>query len=104
MSTKRRRHSTKSKKQEAPLVVLVNEGPRHPFHICKNNGCRSLVRVNKLEEKFFPKEEIGFEWNGEGPIYSNECTMRGYTCPSCGKFSSLWNPNEFTAEELKEEN
>lgn len=103
MSTKRRRLSTKSKKQEEPLVVLVNEGPRHPFHICREKDCRSLVRVNKLEEKFFPKEEIGFEC-GVGPTYSNECTMKGYTCPSCGEFNALWSPNEYTAEELKEEN
>ena len=110
MGKKRRRSSKKEEKsnKDEPLVVLVSKGPRHPFHICKNNSCHSLVRVNKIEEKFFPRKVISITYNDPSNNseydYSNECTLEGYTCPSCGEFNSLWQHlGEFTASELKED-
>lgn len=46
----------------------------------KNNSCHSLVRVNRIEERFFPRKFIGITYDYQSHCYeedcSNECTLR----------------------------
>lgn len=93
------------RKRKRPAVILVESGPYHNYHICKNNNCRSLVQVNYRVTHFIPQYVSGetlYDPDGRyETIYSGNCDVTGYKCPKCGKVNALWQHlGEYTSDDL----
>lgn len=84
-------------------ITVVAVGPHHNYHICKNDQCRSVLQIDRLEHKHFPSKLMSVSLSSSESVYSTPSNSQGYTCPQCGDFNDLWvHLGEYTSADLEE--